>query len=149
MHSAEMWRCLVECDAAGVRKLWAHIAPNLPQPRTDHKALATIHRARTEMPDMPLKLRAYSHRWLTDHGYPSALPDDLKPKAERMEPKIVEAVGIAVKGRSDASKPVAKLIEKAMSDAVLECFADGRIEPVFVKARMAEARARTIDKLFG
>lgn len=149
MHSAEMRRCLVECDVAGVRKLWAEAAPRLHQPSTDHEVLATLHHARTQVSDIPLKLRAYSHRWLTDHGYPSGLPDELRPKAERIYPMIVEAVGIAVRGKSDASRPIAKLIEQAMSDAVAEAYADGRTDVAFVKARMAEARARTIDKLFG
>lgn len=148
MHSEEMRRCLVECDVVGIRKLWAHVSPNLHQPRTEHETLTTIHRARTEMPRIALRLRAYSHRWLLDHGYPSELPDELRPKAERIYPRIVEAVGISVTSTSEAFRPAAKLVERAMSDAVQEAYADGRTDPVFVRARMAEARARTIDKLF-
>lgn len=134
---------------AGVRALWAHIAPNLPQPSTDAEALATIHRARTEMRSIPLKLRAYSHRWLEDHGLPSGLPDELKPKAERIYPRIAEAVGVSANFRSPILKPAQPIVQGAMSDAVLECFADRRTEPAFVKSRMLEAKDFAIRKLFG
>jgi hypothetical protein len=40
--------------------------------------------------------------------------------------------------------PLAKAIEKAMSDAVAEAYADGKRAPEFVRARMREARARVM-----
>src|SRR5882724_2493650 len=113
-HAAEFRRCLEECDISAVRKLWWHLAPNLHQPASDHEALATIHRARTEAAWMRLRPRAYSHRWLLDHGYPSALPDELKPKAERLYPRIVEAVGISVNVTSPILKPLMALVHQAM-----------------------------------
>lgn len=51
--------------------------------------------------------------------------------------KIVEAVGISV--RSSVA-PRAKMIEEAMSQAVLACSAEGITDPDVVRARMQEAR---------
>lgn len=148
-HAAEFRRCLEECDVVAVRKLWQHIAPNAPQPASDFEALATIHRARTESMWASLSLRAYSHRWLLDHELPSALPDELRPKAERMYPRIVEGVGISVNTNSEILKPIVGEIRQAMSDAVMESYADGTTDPTYVKSRMMAAKTITINKLFG
>lgn len=142
-------RCLENCDVAGIRALWAQIAPESPQPGSDAEALAAIHRARTEASSISPRSRAYSHRWLLDHGLPSGLPDDLLPKAERLYPRIVESVGISANFRSPILKPAKPLIEGAMSAAVEECYADRRTEPAFVKARILEAKEHAIRKLFG
>lgn len=142
-HAAEFRRCLTDCDVSGMRALWAHVSPHLAQPGSDAEALATIHRARTETKSIPLRLRAYSHRWLTERGIPSGLPDIFKPTAERMYPRVVDAVGIGV--RNDRRHlPLTSAIVSAMSDAVAECYADGRKEPEFVKMRMGEARERVL-----
>jgi hypothetical protein len=137
-------RCLEECDIAGIRRLWQHVAPGVPQPETDFLALATIHRARTQAESIRLKLRAWSHRWLLDHNLPSALPDKLRPKAERMYPIVVSGVGISVNARSEMMQPVALAVRQAMSDAVMEAYADHQTEPTFVKARMMEARIKIL-----
>lgn len=140
-HAAEFRRCLVDRDVTALRLLWSHCFSRLPQPQTDAEMLVVLHRARTEANSVPLKLRAYSHRWLEDNGHQSGLPDRLKPSAERIYPKIVSAVGIAVQPfRLSAEE--AKGVEQAMSDAVLEAYADGKKDPVFVSARMKEARAK-------
>lgn len=149
MHSAEFRRCLEEIDIAGVRRLWAHVSPHLPQPKTDHEALVTIHHARTQANSIRLRLRAWSHRWLLDNGYPSGLPDELKPSAERLYPKIVQGVGISVNAKSALMKPITGLIRKSMEDAVSDAFADGNIDPVFVSARMKEAREKEVKRLLG
>lgn len=141
-HADAFRRCLIDCDVQGIRRLWAHIAGHLPQPSTDREALTAIHHARTIAESMTLKLRAYSHRWLLDNGFPSGLPDRLKPSAERLYPRVVSAVGIAVMATSPRRKAEAKAIERAMSDAVLEAYADGKTDPAFVGQRMSEARAR-------
>jgi hypothetical protein len=143
-HSAEMQRCLVDCDVLGAMKLWKHISPNMPQPKNDAEGLIVLHHARTQSISIPFKLRAYSHRWLCDNGLPSGLPDNLRPKAERIYPRVVEAVGVSVKALSEANIPLAKAIEQAMSDAVAEAYADGKRDPGFVKARMEEARSRVM-----
>jgi hypothetical protein len=140
-HAAEFRRCLNDCDVVGLRRLWSHCFPHLPQPRTDLQALIILHRARTEANSSPLRLRAYSHRWLEDNGHQSGLPDHLKPSAERMYPKIVSAVGIAVQSLWRPADEV-KAIEAAMSNAVAEAYADGKKDPEFVTQRMKEARER-------
>lgn len=139
---------LEQCDVPLVRKIWAHLFPNMPQPKTDEAALATIHYARTLMP-IDLKLRAYSHAWLLERALPSGLPDNLRPSAQRLYPITVGVVGIACHGNSEIGKMVAPIIQGAMSDAVLECYADGHQEPEIVKPRMMEARKTTIRKLLG
>lgn len=148
-HSAELHRCLVDCDVVAIRKLWQHVAPHLPQSEDNADTLVSIHIARTQLGTIPFKLRAYSHRWLIDQGFPSGLPDELRPKAERIYPCIAEGVGISVNARSALFRPIAKLVCASAVEAVMECYADKRTEPEFVKARMHEARTATIRKLLG
>jgi len=148
-HAAEFRRCLEQVDAAGIRKLWRHVSPHLQQPKDDFEATVAIHHARTQTETIALKLRAWSHRWLTDHGYPSGLPDRMKPSAERLYPRVVEAVGISVNFRSPVLQPITPLVRGAMEDAVAEAYADKRTEPSFVRARMQEAKERTVRRLVG
>lgn len=86
-----------DCDV--LAKLWRHIAPHLPGPKTRAEIEIVLHSARTQAGSVTFRKRAYSHRWLMERGLPSHLPDDLRPKAERIYPRIVEGVGIAVKAR--------------------------------------------------
>lgn len=148
-HSAEFRRCLEQLDVAGVRALWRHMSPHLAQPKTDAEALFTLHHARTQTESIAIKLRAWSHRWLLDNGYPSGLPDHLKPSAERIYPRVVESVGISVNFLSPVLKPIGKLVRGAMENAVLDAYAEKRTEPEFLRARMAEARQTAIRKLVG
>lgn len=145
-HADEFRRCLIDCDTAGIRRLWLHVSPHLPQPATDVDALISIHHARTSAKSVPFHLRAYSHRWLVDNGYPSGMPDELKPKAERIYPRVVSAVGIAVKATSLRRRESALAIRDAMSYAVAEAYADGKTDSAFISQRMKEARAR-IERL--
>jgi hypothetical protein len=141
---AQFRQYLAAADIDGCRRLWEHAFPNMPQaPVKDRDVLVQIHLARTTTSSIDFKLRAYSHRWLTDNGYPSLLPDELKPKAERIYPRIAEAVGIAVMANSPVLKPVAFAIQKAMGNAVEDAFAEGRGgDTAFVTARMNEAREK-------
>ncbi len=132
--------CLANLDAPRARAVWAKTSAHLPQPQNDHEMLITLHHARTQAQSMSLKDRAYSHAWLRDHDLPSGLPDELKPAAERLYPKCVYAVGIAVESLSPGGRPRAKAIEKVMSDAVAECYADGIKDPKIIQKRMFEAR---------
>ncbi len=141
---AEFRRCLIDLDVEGSRKLWAKVAPHLMQPTDASQVLFTLHYARTQTRSIASRLRYYSHRWLCDNGFPSGLPDELKPLAERMFPKIVTAVGIAVKSMSAAGAPLAKMVQQVMSDAVAEAYADGITEPCIVKERMASAFSRAL-----
>jgi hypothetical protein len=139
-HAAEFRRCLIELDVIGICDLWFHVCPNLPQPRNNEEALISLHHARTQAESIPEKLRCYSHSWLLERGLPSGLPDQLKPKADRLYPRKVEAVGVAVMATSADGIMRARAIERAMSDAVAECYADGERDPEVIKERMAEAR---------
>lgn len=145
----EFQRCMEEMDCVGYRDLWRKFSPHLYQPKNDEDARVTLHNARTQCNSIAFDLRAYSHRWLTERGFPSGLPDNLKPKAERLYPRVVSAVGISVNAKSEFMKPIVGLVRNAMEHAVLDAYADGREEPVFVKQRMMEARERTIQKLLG
>lgn len=136
-------------DVAEARRVWAVVAPGAVQPDSDADMLVTLHLARTQAEAVPEGLRLYSHAWLLERGLPSQLPDALRPKAERLYPRIAEAVGISVNYSAPALRPAAEIIEAAMSDAVSEAFADGRRDPAFVTARMAEARATASRQLFG
>lgn len=149
MHSAEFRRCLETLDTAGIRRLWAHVSPHLPQPKTDDDALIAIHHARTQASSISLKLRAWSHRWLEERGFPSGLPDEIRPSAERLYPKIADAVGICVRSATPELKPVADAVQGAMSDAVMGAYAEGQTDPQFVRTRMQEARERTVRQLVG
>ena len=148
-HSAEFRRCLEALDVAGIRKLWRHVSPHLPQPKTDAEALVTLHHARTQTGSITLKLRAWSHRWLIDNGFPSGLPDHLRPSAERIYPRVVESVGISVNFRSAILKPIGVEVRVAMENAVLDAYAHKKTEPEFLRARMTEAREITMRKLVG
>jgi hypothetical protein len=141
-HAAEFRRCLIELDIVGICDLWFHVSPRLPQPKNNDEALATMHYARTQAGSIPVKLRCYSHAWLCERGLPSGLPDWMKPKAARLYPHSVNAVGVAVKAMSAASEPLARAIEKAMSNAVMGCYADGVTDSDIIKARMDAARLR-------
>lgn len=144
------FRNLLEAgDIEGLRSFWRVQAPHLPQPETRADAEIVMHRARTEAESVSFKARAYSHRWLCERAIPSGLPDDLKPKAERIYPRVVSAVGISVKTASPILKPIAAEVEKAMADAVEDMYADGRTDPALVKARMAEVRQAKWRELIG
>lgn len=137
--NAEFRQILIDADAAKARSAWSSIAPHLPQPKDDVEALACLHIARTAAQTIPPRLRYYSHRWLLEHGYPSQLPDRLRAPAERMYPKKVDAVMVAVRSQFPEVK---EAITGAMNDAVADCYANGDRDPLIVKPQMMAARAR-------
>lgn len=140
IHSAEFNRCMVELDVPAARALWAVVFPHLPAPSGDAATLAMLHYARTISEPMRFRLRAYSHAWLGDHGFPSGLPDELKPRAERLYPRIVDAVGIAVK-TPPHRRELGVAVHDAMRDVVMNHYADGIHAPEIIRPRMLEARA--------
>lgn len=79
-HASAFRRCLIDLDVAGVARIWAEVAPHLPQPETPAGALVALHMARTGAASVPLKLRRYSDRWLRERGIGSLLPEPLRPK---------------------------------------------------------------------
>jgi hypothetical protein len=148
VYVTDMRRYLEAGDADGARRLWAYMYPGLPQPKSDDEALVVLHMARTVATSIALKLRAYSHRWLLDHNFPSQLPDELKPAAERMYPKVVTAVGISVNTTSELLRPAMVEIHRAMEVAVLEAYGDAKENDIpHIRNRMKEARERAVKAL--
>lgn len=144
--SGSFRRALIDLDVGLIRRIWSHVAPHLPQPRTRDDTLVALHVARTASESVPLNLRAYSHAWLLERGLPSRLPDHLKPSAQRLYPIVVGSVGISVNSRHQAVKDG---VQVAMEDAVLDCYGMGDEDPKIVKPRMMEARDRELKGLFG
>lgn len=148
-HSNELRLCLERLDIHGLRALWKSAAPHLPQVESDADALICAHAARTSANSIPLKMRAYSHRWLCERNIPSQLPDHLKQSAERLYPRIADSVGVSVNATMPELKPIAAYIQDRISDAVAESYADGVKEPALVTLRMQEARVKARAYVFG
>jgi hypothetical protein len=147
---AEFRQALENGDVAALQRIHPILFPHAPAAPTSGDAEIQMHMARTQADWLDLKRRAYSHRWLQERGYPSQLPDDLKPKAERLYPIIAEAVLVSANSNSPILKPAMPIVQKAMCDAVEEAAADGKLsDSEFVKARMGEARRRSMRQLFG
>lgn len=145
-HADAMRQCLEShpIDIARIRRLWKHVAPHLPQEMTDDEAMASAHYARTAADTVALKFRAYSHAWLRDLGLPSALPDNLKPAAERAYPRIVSAVGVGfMRPDSAAAREGQKFVQRAMVEVIENVAADGKLEDTdYLLPRLLEARRR-------
>jgi hypothetical protein len=150
MLGAAAFRAALEAgDFRQLRRISEQAEPHLPR-LTDDQAEIVMHDARTRARSMPLWKRLWSHRWLSERGHESGLPDRLRPSAEQVTPRIVAAVGISVKTTSAIIAPAAEAIRNEMELAVKEADADGRLEDSpFVRARILEARARALRQLVG
>jgi hypothetical protein len=127
-HAAEFRRCLIEMDARGIRAVWNHVAPGMPQPKDDEEALIGIHLARLDLPGMTRGQRDYSARFL----------------AERETGRRAMAVGISVNAPAHR-KTQALSIRHEMSEAVLLSVRDGLdldTDAKEVTRRMTVARGR-------
>lgn len=133
---------LERLDIGLARKMWAHAMVHLPQPATDGEALIVMHIARTGARSISFQHRAYSHAWLIERGIPSSLPDQLRPRAERMYPQPIAGVGIAVRNTT----PIALAIRRAMEEAVLDV---GIKNSPLTKRAILAARAKTRKQLLG
>jgi hypothetical protein len=148
--AGEMQFCMVSLDTERAREIWKLVNPHLPPITSDAEMLTTLHLARTQSQKLNRSLRFYSHCWLLERGYPSALPDHMRPSAQRMYPITVKSVGISVNAKSELLRPVVSHIRGAMEDAVMEVYADGKQEDVpLIKQRMLEARRYVARKLLG
>lgn len=148
MSASDLLGWLEAGDVEACRAHFAAHAPHFPQAATREEAEITMHIARTMTNGLTLRARSYSHRWLCERGLPSSLPDDLKPKAERLYPRVVEGVLISVlnrRGMSEA-KPI---VEAAMAEVVADAYARGKTDPAYVSGLMADAKARSMQSLFG
>lgn len=154
LYGAAFRRCLEEVDVAGMRKLHAHVMPHLPA-GSDKDILVSIHHARTQAESMPLKARAWSHRWLLDHGYPSGLPDHLKPSAEREYPRITEATGFTMRFGSPLMReilsPIVPLVSKAVEEVILDEYSGAvvRRDHDRIRGRVLDAKAKAVRQLVG
>lgn len=148
-HAAEFHRCMIAMDCVTARRLWATTNAHLHQPTSDDEMAIVLHHARTQSDQVPLKARAYSHAWLRERSLPTGLPDALKPAAERLYPVIVDAVAISCRASSALMAPIVGLVRGAMEDAVQDAYAEGRKDVPFVRARMQEARVKTVRQLVG
>lgn len=146
---AEFRGALESLDLAKLRGMWARIAPHLPQPQSDEQTLAIAHHARTQASSIRQQLRCYSHCWLRERNLPSGLPVLMRRKAERMFPRVADAVGIAIGGTSETAMAIKPHVMGAMVGAVQDCYASGDREPAIVKPRMLEAKRSIIKKLLG
>ncbi len=144
-----MREALANLDVRLARRVWAVIAPHLPQPKSDAEVLATLHLARTQSESMSLRQRGYSHRWLQDRGLPSGLPDELKPRAERMYPRVARAVGISVNFKNEALRPLGEAVRRSMENVVKDMYANGDTDPALIKRRMLEAKNLEIKRMVG
>lgn len=151
MSQGEVILALEAGDVLALRDAWAKVAPGSPQPRTNQEAEQAMHYARTACPLITFKAQAYSHRWLTERGLPSGLPDVLRPRAERMYPQAVTMIGVSITATNPALKPAARLVQRAICDAIEDLHASGvnlDTDPI-VKRRMQEARFKEEYRLFG
>lgn len=150
MSSTEFRRLLEEGDVEGLTSLWANDMPHLPKPQSKHDAEIMMHYARTEAESITFRKRAYSHKWLLERNYPSALPNELRPKADRIYSKSAEAVGISVNTKNEFLKPAMAMIQHEMSIAVEDVYANGdQADIELVKRRMKEAKIKESIRLFG
>lgn len=150
MKGSDQFRqALEDGDYRQVAAIDKIVNPHLPPITSDADAETTMHIARTSASKVLFRKRAYSHRWLIERGLPSQLPDRLRPRAEQLCPKVVQAVGIACGTGKEWLKPALEIVRGSMEHAVEECFADNEYDPAVVKSRMMEARQRTNKQLFG
>lgn len=142
---------LEKADAAAFRRHWSDIFPHLADkgPKTNTEAEISLHMARTQSEWLDDRKRCYSHAWLIERKLPSQLPDNLKAKADRLYPRVVEGVFVSANSNSPLIKPIAKLAQAAMCDAVEDAYANGDTEPAFVRSRIQDARKRTFRKFLG
>lgn len=124
-HGAEFKRCLRDVDIKGIRRLWQHVSPHLPQPTSDDEALHTIHLARTKMPDLHPKLRAFSEQFCRER-----------------EGRVAWGVGVSVIA-TPRHKDHALEVRAAMNEAVTDSIKAGvclEHEGAEVKRRMMKAK---------
>lgn len=149
MAASDLLGLLEAGDVDACRAHWAKHAPHLPQSENREQAEIVMHSARTMTQGLTLRARAYSHRWLCERGLPSSLPDDLKPKAERIYPRVVEGVLISVLNGAGPMHAAKELVEADIAEVVADAYARGKTDPAYISGLMADAKERSIRSLFG
>lgn len=146
---SEFRQALRDRDVPLLRKAWAVLFPDEPQPVDEREATAQMHIARTMQGWMRLEERAYSHFWLKEHGLPSLLPKELLPKAEQYRPDVNSAVGLSVKSSKDWLKPALPYVLSAMQSTVLNHQELIEGDPERLKDEVQFARRDEFKRLFG
>lgn len=122
--------CLKRLDVNGIRKVWAKMAPHLPQPKNDEETLTTLHMARVKSLSMTNQEKAYSAAWLTER------------EIEEREKIISKSVGHSSNAADIGLKTA---IESAMSRAVITAM-DGGLDlekdAKEINKMMLDARAK-------
>lgn len=140
-------QCIIDVDVLVARKLWQYVLPHIPTPVTDGEIEIVLHHARSKLATALFRDRAYSHMWLTERGIPSGLPDRLRPRAQRMYPTIVPAVGVSINLSSRWLKPLKPIVQKEIHNAIMDIHADGKLlDDELVKGRILEVRDATMKK---
>lgn len=144
-------KALVAGDAALLWKMWGTWFPDFPQPQSQGDAEIHLHAARSAAGSIAIRLRCYSHHWLTERGLPSLLPAELLPQAERYTPKVAAGVGFSWGSRSRIMQTAKPEVMKAVGDRIEELAADGILEsdPGKVQREMIYAKNRVLHELFG
>jgi hypothetical protein len=143
-------QALCDSDVGLLCRIWKDQFPDMPQPANLGEAEIQMRMTQTKVFNVPFKVRAYAHRWLTERGLPSQLPDHLKPKAERAFPIIKTSVGIAFSFSEPLMAPAFSEISLSMENAVLEAYNGKDVaDQEFVKVRMEAAKQKTMRQLFG
>ncbi|MEN6306081.1 MAG: hypothetical protein ABFD96_25370 [Armatimonadia bacterium] len=140
-HNAELLRCLLTLDVAGMMSLWRHMAPHLAE-QSPKDALIAMHIARCEMRTIPRKAKDYSRAWLAERGYQcieGRWVAGLPPAGV-----VAQTVGIAVRSKYPV---VQKRIHRAMDDALQNAMAKGVTEAPMQKEAMLKARAKERFKM--
>lgn len=130
---------LFDGDARRMVDIWRTNYPDMPVPTDITSAEIVMHRARTETMSLPLAKRFYSHQWLTERGYDSGLPIDLRARWERERQRIVAAVGISV-NTPPSRAGLGLEIRAAMENVAGEMLADGVEDHIRIRHEMQHAR---------
>lgn len=138
-HAAEFRRCLLEMDVEGIIRIHRHVSPHLPVPSAA-EALVSLHIARCETKRFPLKGKAYSLAWLSDHGWEKH--DGQWSQGLPRDQAVAEAVGISSRSLSGHVLPLNRKVMQYMEDALLNQMAKGVTEAPRQKEAMLKAREK-------
>lgn len=146
---SEFRQALRDRDVPLLMKASKVLFPKDQQPADETEATAQMHIARTMQGWMTVEERAYSHFWLKDRGFPSMLPNELLPWAERFEPAIRSGVGIACGTGKEWLKPALPLIQGAMAKTVIDRQELIETDPDLLRDKIKFAHNDEFRRLFG
>jgi hypothetical protein len=141
-------QAMVSGDVVMLQRIWSKVT-GLPAPETAQEAEIQMHVCRTKSDAIPVQQRCYSHWWLKERGYPSLLPPEMLPKADRFKPEIRPAVGIAVGTSKTWLKPALPSIMGAMVKEVENNAELITADPDLLRDKIQFARRDEFKRLFG